>query len=256
MNFNISPQMRIVAAAGLLLVIIAGAGSMMLGHSSSPSSATQTPPVRTHARATHHTTVSVKNRNGKTKVVVKTGHRAGVQHVHRTVVKPTGKAKSAVHTSKTTVVHTKKHTVVVHKSGNLVYSDLPAPLQWQLARHHIVVVSIYSSNSDVDSISVAEAHAGATSAGAGFLLVNVLDNSVAGPLTALLPGGGLLPDPGILIYRSPGNIALRINGFVDRDAVSQAVANAFAGENGPLTTASSSSSSSTAASGSYTPATP
>jgi hypothetical protein len=152
-------------------------------------------------------------------------------------------------------VHTKKHTAVV-RSGNLVYSDLPAPLQWQLARHHIVVVSIYSANSDVDSISVAEAHAGATAAGAGFLLVNVLDNSIAGPLTALLPGGGLLPDPGILIYRSPGNIALRIDGFVDRDAVSQAVANAYAGQNGPLTTASSSSSSTTVASGSYTPPTP
>ena len=33
---------------------------------------------------------------------------------------------------------------------------------------------------DVDAISVAEAHAGATDANAGFLLVNVLDNKVAG----------------------------------------------------------------------------
>ena len=85
--------------------------------------------------------------------------------------------------------------------------------------------------------------------------MNVLDNSLAGPLTALLPGGGLLPDPGILIYRSPGNIAMRIDGFVDRDAVAQAVANAFAGQDSPLT-ATTAAAATTATDGTYTPATP
>src|SRR5258707_10629 len=111
--------------------------------------------------------------------------------------------------------------------GNLVYADLPAPLQWELALHKIVVVSLYNPNADVDAISVAEAHAGATDAGAGFLLVNVLDNKLAGPLTALLPGGGLLPDPGVLVYRAPGDIMVRLNGFADRTTVSQAATNAL-----------------------------
>jgi hypothetical protein len=245
-NFSISPQIRIVALVGLVLVVVAGGASMMLGHSGSSNPSTSQAPLHRHAPPTK---VTIKSKNGKT--VVKTGHRAGVQHVHRTVVTPKTKAtakaaaKSAAKTkTKTTVVHTKKHTTVVQRSGNLVYADLPAPLQWQLAKHHIVVVSIYNPNSDVDAISVAEAHAGATEAGAGFLLVSVLDNSLAGPLTALLPGGGLLPDPGILIYRSPGNMAMRIDGFVDRDAVAQAASNAFAGQNSPLTSTDSSSSSS------------
>ena len=99
-----------------------------------------------------------------------------------------------------------------------MYAQLPKPLQWQLAHHKVVVVSFYNPSSDVDAISVAEAHAGATDAGAGFLLVSVLDNKVAGILTALLPGGGLLPDPGVLVYRAPGDIALRLDGFADRDA--------------------------------------
>jgi len=247
-SFTISPQIRIVALVGIVLVLVAGGASLMLGRSgSSPSSsASQTRVVHRHATRTHAT---VKAKNGK--VVVKTGHRAGVQHVHRTVVTPTSAAKAkarakAATSTKTTVVHTKKHTTVVRR-GNLVYSDLPAPLQWQLAQHHIVVVSIYNPESDVDAISVAEAHAGATEAGAGFLMVSVLDDAVAGPLTALLPGGGLLPDPGILIYRAPGNIAMRIDGFVDRDAVAQAAANAWAGQNAPLTSTDSTDSSAVAA---------
>ena len=236
MSLTISPQIRIVAAAGVVLIVVALGGSMLLGRSGSGSagSSASKAPVRRHAPPTH---VSVKSKNGKT--VVKTGHRAGTQHVHRTVVTPQQKAKAATKavaktSTKTTVVHTKKHTTAVRR-GNLVYSDLPAPLQWQLATHHIVVVSMYNPSSTVDSIAVAEAHAGAAAAGAGFLLVNVLDDSLAGPLTALLPGGGLLPDPGILIYRAPGNIAMRIDGFVDRDAVAQAAANAYAGQNAPLT---------------------
>jgi len=242
-SLTISPQMRIVALVGLVLVVVAGGASMMLGRSGSSNPSTSAPPLRHHARPAK---VTVKSHNGKT--VVKTGHRAGTQHVHRTVVTPktAAKAKAATKTAtktKTTVVHAKHHTAVL-RSGNLVYADLPAPLQWQLAKHHIVVVSIYNPDSDVDAISVAEAHAGATEAGAGFLLVSVLDNSLAGPLTALLPGGGLLPDPGILIYRAPGNMAMRIDGFVDRDAVAQAAANAFAGQNSPLTSTDSSSSSS------------
>ena len=82
--------------------------------------------------------------------------------------------------------------------GNPSTRSCPQPLQWQLAHHKVVVVSLYNPSADVDAISVAEAHAGAIDASAGFLLVNVLDNKVAGILTALLPGGGLLPDPGVL----------------------------------------------------------
>ena len=114
-----------------------------------------------------------------------------------------------------------------------MYAQLPQALQWQLAHHKIVVVSLYNPGSNVDAISVAEAHAGAIDANAGFLLVSVLDNKVAGLLTALLPGGGLLPDPGVLVYRAPGDVALRLDGFADRASVAQAATNALHGETGP-----------------------
>jgi hypothetical protein len=122
-----------------------------------------------------------------------------------------------------------KHAAPVRR-GNLVYSDLPQPLQWQLSQHEVVVVSVYDPRVDADAISVAEAHAGALDANTGFLLVSVLDNKVAGILTALLPGGGLLPVPGVLVYRAPGNLALRIDGFADRQSVAQAATNVLAGQ--------------------------
>ncbi len=154
----------------------------------------------------------------------------------RAHAKPATKPATKTHS----VVHAKAHKKAkpARFHGNAVYAQLPKPLQWQLAHHKVVVVSFYNPSSSVDAISVAEAHAGATDAGAGFLLVSVLDNKVAGILTALLPGGGLLPDPGVIIYRAPGDIALRLDGFADRASVAQAATNAIAGENGPASATS------------------
>jgi hypothetical protein len=112
---------------------------------------------------------------------------------------------------------------------NKVNRQLPPSLRYALERHRIVVVSLWDPQAPVDYITVAEAHAGADAAGAGFVLVNVLDNSVAGPLTALLPSGDMLPDPGVLLYRAPGKVVYRFDGFLDRNSVAQAAANAKAG---------------------------
>jgi hypothetical protein len=90
-----------------------------------------------------------------------------------------------------------------------------------LKRHRIVVVSIFDPQSQTDAVSYAEARAGAAVAGVGFLGVSLLDNTVAAPLTAALPGGGLLPNPGLLVYRAPGVLVQRIDGFSDRDSVAQ-----------------------------------
>ena len=220
MNLSFSPPVKVVAAFGPILVVVAGARSTLPGKGGPEARRTRRS-VSTHVTVHKTTTASGATKTAATKTTTKkNAHGTTTVHKHVAVTtSPTGK-KTATKT--VTVTHTHKHVVHRHKvlpSGNLVSSDLPAPLQWQLARHHIVVVSFYDPQSNVDSISVAEAHAGATEAGAGFLLVNVLDNSLAGPLTALLPGGGLLPDPGILIYRAPGSVAYRIDGFSDRDAV-------------------------------------
>jgi hypothetical protein len=235
-NLSITPHTRIIALVGVILLAAVAGGSMLLGRSGSPNAA-KTPPARTHAAvtlptksATTHKT-SHKTTVAATKGAKKTAH-AGATHAAAAAHAATT-AKAPASTKATSKAATAKHAPVRHE--NLVDANLPQPLQWQLAQHKVVVVSVYDPQSAVDAISVAEAHAGALEAGAGFLLVSVLDNSLAGLLTGVLPDGGLLPDPGVLIYRAPGTLALRIDGFADRDSVAQAAADVLAGQDGPTT---------------------
>jgi hypothetical protein len=241
MNLTISPLIRVVALVGLVGIVVLGGSVMMLGRahktatpdvsqrhgSATPSRKTTTTQVKAKPHVTPATPVHTA---AKPKAVVKTAVPAPATHAKTNTPKTT---PATVHKAATPQKTATKHKVTTHKPakttfhGNAVYADLPAPLQWQLAHHKVVVVSLYNPNADVDAISVAEAHAGATSAGAGFLLVSVLNNKVAGILTALLPGGGLLPEPGVLVYRAPGTIAVRMDGFSDRDSVAQAAANAL-----------------------------
>jgi hypothetical protein len=229
MNLTISPQIRIVALVGLVAVVALGGATMFLGRSHTPA-ATQEP-VRhgtVHATTAPKTAPALTTTTGATPAPTK--HAAPAEHAAPAVPAKTStptKAKAVPTTVTKTKPATKaaaKHAAPV-RHGNLVYSDLPKSLQWQLAQHKVVVVSVYDPRVNADGISVAEAHAGAVDAKSGFLLVSVLDNKVAGILTALLPGGGLLPVPGVLVYRAPGNLALRIDGFVDREAVAQAATN-------------------------------
>ena len=219
MNLTVSPQIKILALVGLLAAVGLALSMFVLGGSSKK---TETPAVTTPA-------VHTPARARTTHVQAPTKHTAKKHHVVTPVP-----AKHATKKHVATVTHHTAKTKPKGFHGNKVYAQLPQVLQWQLAHHKVVVVSFYNPSSEVDAISVAEAHAGATDAGAGFLLVSVLDNKVAGILTALLPGGGLLPDPGVFVYRAPGKVALRLDGFVDRAAVAQAATNAMSGQNGPV----------------------
>jgi hypothetical protein len=221
-NLTVSPQIKILALVGLLAAVGLALSMFVLGGSSKKTltSAVTTPAVHTPAKT--HTT----------QVQAPTKHTAKKHHA----VAP-APAKHATKTHAATTTHHNVKTKPKGFHGNKVYAQLPQALQWQLAHHKVVVVSFYNPSSEVDAISVAEAHAGATDAGAGFLLVSVLDDKVAGILTALLPGGGLLPDPGVFVYRAPGKVALRLDGFADRAAVAQAATNAMKGQSGPVATA-------------------
>jgi hypothetical protein len=182
----------------LFVLVIAGVGGIasmqMLGKGSSSSAASLTPD-QVRARA-HHTSVQALHtaKPAATKPpVVATKH----------TVKPGAKPKPAPPAN-----------------------GLPIVLDDLFRQHRIVVVSVFDPQDKTDAISYAEARAGASDAGAGFLGVSVLDDSVAGPLTAALPDQGLLPVPGILIYRRPGVLVQRVDGFEDRDGVAQLAAGA------------------------------
>lgn len=147
---------------------------------------------------------------------------------HKTSVQALHTAKPPATTAKPPVVaatHTAKPPATKPKPAPPA-NGLPIVLNDLFRGHRIVVVSIFDPQDKTDAISYAEARAGAADAGAGFLGVSVLDDSVAGPLTAALPDQGLLPVPGILIYRRPGVLIQRVDGFEDRDGVAQLAAGA------------------------------
>ena len=109
------------------------------------------------------------------------------------------------------------------KNPPLEPSGLPAAIDVALRTHEVVVVSLYVPNARVDELATAEARAGAALGGAGFVALNVLEEKTAKPLLEKL---GTLEDPSLLVVKRPGEIALRLSGFVDRDPVAQAAATA------------------------------
>lgn len=104
-----------------------------------------------------------------------------------------------------------------------VEPGLPKVLTAALADHRVVVVGLYDPAAAVDAIALAEARAGASAAGAGFLALNVFKEAQSRPLLELL---GALENPSVLVYRRPDALFARIGGFADRETVAQAAANA------------------------------
>jgi hypothetical protein len=104
-------------------------------------------------------------------------------------------------------------------------TGFPVAIDQALANHELVVVSLVVPGARVDELAAAEAREGAKLAGVGYLALNVLNEGVARSLLRKL---GTVEDPSLLVIRRGGEVALRLNGFVDRDTVAQAAANASA----------------------------
>ena len=114
----------------------------------------------------------------------------------------------------------------VHVAQPTVNPLLPAPIRAALEYSPLVVAGFYNPHSPVDMLTIAEVRAGAKSAHVLFRPVNLLNDAVAGPLTALLPAGELLPNPGFVIYRRPGTLVYRSDGYLKAASVVQAIKDA------------------------------
>ena len=112
-----------------------------------------------------------------------------------------------------------------------IVDGMPKPLAQALAKHGVVVVSLFQPGSSVDEMAKAEARVGAASAGAGYVAINVLNNRHVRALTNLLGSDSqavdrLLDDPAVLIFQRPKTLFVRFNGYVDQQTVQQAAVNA------------------------------
>ncbi|MDQ3067208.1 MAG: hypothetical protein M3R12_08685 [Actinomycetota bacterium] len=102
-------------------------------------------------------------------------------------------------------------------------TGFPLSVDRALRRHEVVVVSLVVPGAKVDELAAMEAQAGAKLGGAGFLALNVLNEDVARKLLAKLD---VVQDPSVLVLRRSGEVAVELAGFVDRETVAQAAANA------------------------------
>jgi hypothetical protein len=102
-------------------------------------------------------------------------------------------------------------------------TGFPLAVDKALRQHAVVVVSLIQPGARVDEVAAAEAEAGAKLGGAGFLALNVLNESIARTLLTKLDDA---QDPSLLVLKRSGEVALALTGFVDRETVAQAAANA------------------------------
>jgi hypothetical protein len=100
---------------------------------------------------------------------------------------------------------------------------LPVSVARALQKHSVVVVALGMPSSSVDTMTSAEAKAGARTSNAGFVAVDVL-NQKSG--TAMLHKLGVVDTPVVLVVKRPANIVSEFHGLVDRAVVAQAVAEA------------------------------
>jgi len=201
---KISPPIRILA----LVLVLVGLGGMMalrmLGPSAEPVAvplpAKATPAKAQPAKAAKPAEASAKAKPAAPASKKATNPKSSPARAAASVPKPAPKVPEP-------------------KTG------FPVAVDTALAGHELVVVSLVVPGARVDELAAAEARAGAKLAGVGFLALNVLNEGVA---RALLTKLGTLEDPSLLVVRRGGEVAVQLNGFVDRDTVAQAAANASA----------------------------
>lgn len=194
---KLSPQVRIFA---LVAVLVAVAGGLFVftsgrGAAAEPELAAL-PPTASVAKQT------------KTPAVHKT---------------PMAKAKAPA--AKPKVTKAKAPVKVAPKKvvPKIAPTGFPLAVDRALAKHKVVVVSLVIPGSHVDELAAGEAKAGAKLGGAGYLALNVLNERVAHAVLSKLDG---LEEPSLLVLKRSGEVVLALEGFVDRETVAQAAANA------------------------------
>jgi thiol:disulfide interchange protein len=102
-------------------------------------------------------------------------------------------------------------------------SPQATPLQDALRQHSVVVVLFYAPGDDYDTIQARETRAGALAANAGFLALKVTKNK---QIAALAAQYDVREAPATLVFTRGPRVAYRVAGYLDRQAVAQAAADA------------------------------
>jgi hypothetical protein len=173
-----------------------------------------------------NTTLSMRHLRlvGLIVLVVVVGAGYLVVSKHKSTTSPSAASSTPVVTTptRTTPAPSKAHTHAT-TPVKLVTHGLPVKIALALRKHPVVVVSLAQPGADLDQLAAGEAKAGAAEMGAGFLQLNVFRQR---PGTAILRKLGVVTTPAVLVVKRAGGVYAEFKGFVDRDVVAQAVADA------------------------------
>src|SRR3954451_2497042 len=135
---------------------------------------------------------------------------------------PSTASSTPVSTTPTSTTPSKTHTATP-PARKLATHGMPVAVARALQKHSVVVVSLSSPRSDLDTLSSAEAKAGAAASNAGFVSINVFHQRAGIPLLHKL---GVVDTPAVLVVTRRRAVTAELKGFVDRNVVAQAVSDA------------------------------
>jgi hypothetical protein len=223
---TVSPAIKIFAVVGVLAALVLGGGMMFLGR---PPAEEDAAPVVLPKKKTGVLSGidAAQNVASKANAAVKKPTEVDGTTTAPAAT-PTAKPKPAVAAKPKPAVAAKPKPKPspAKKVALIAANGLPTRITSALAQHSVVVVSLWATGGTIDAMSRDEAAAGASSAGAGFVAIDLIkDSREAQALTLKL--GGVLRSPGILVFTRPDVVSLSLDGFRDRETVAQAAANAL-----------------------------
>jgi len=192
---TVSAPVKIFALVALLAAVVAGGGMMFLGGGVEAEPAALVLPKKSE--------------------VVPATPVAPTKPVAKPVAKPAAKPAPAKPVK----------PVKPARPPLIAANGLPNRLVSMLRRENVVVLALWGSGGKIDRLALDEAAAGAAAAGAGFVALNVMEsNREAEALTLKL--GVVLRAPTVLFFTGSDTLAVRLDGFRDRETVAQAALDA------------------------------
>ncbi len=224
MSLTVSPAVKVFAVVGVLAALALMGGMMFLGRS--PAEVDAAPIVLPKQKTGVLAGVGAEKVAAKANAAVKKPSPVAGTAKSAKAVATSARPKPAA-TPKPQPAAKPKPAPATAKTPSLIAANgLPTRIAGALQRHSVVVVSLWSTGGKIDAMSRDEAAAGAASAGAGFVPLDLVKNSrEAQALTLKL--GIVLRSPGILVFTRPNVVSLSLDGFRDRETVAQAAANAL-----------------------------
>ena len=204
MSLAVSPAVKVFALLGILGALVLGLGMMLMGGGTEAEPTAAVAPKKQ----------GLLDAPARAKKVAAKANAAAAKQPAATPA--AAKPKAAP----------KAKAAAKPVARGIATNGLPMQIMVALRSNNVVVVSLWGTGGKIDAMARDEAAAGASAVGAGFVSLNVLEQSrEAEALTLKL--GVVLRALSVLLFTRGGKLANTLDGFRDRETVGQAALNAL-----------------------------